>query len=200
MKQMQYPIKTTHIKELEDKTILQIEVEGSHKEDILKYQTPQGLNGNIAFDDGRRITAQQRKKLYATFKDIAEYTGDIPEYIKEFFKFLYCAESGQEYFSLSDCNIDTARELINYVIEFVIMNDIPLTELAIERTEEIGKYLFYCLKYQKCSVCGIKGTIYTLDKERNKMCLCDNHHDMAKAKGLKEFSEAYKIYGIQFIE
>lgn len=33
----------------------------------------------IRFDDGRHISAEQRKKAYATIRDIADYTGYPPE-------------------------------------------------------------------------------------------------------------------------
>lgn len=33
----------------------------------------------IRFDDGRTISVEQRKKAYATIKDIAEHEGNLPE-------------------------------------------------------------------------------------------------------------------------
>lgn len=36
----------------------------------------------IRFDDGRHISAEQRKKAYATIRDIADYTGYLPEEMK----------------------------------------------------------------------------------------------------------------------
>lgn len=198
MKRAWVPIKITGLKEGDNQTIIQATTEES-KDNILKYATDKGLYAEIKLDDGRQITSEQRKKLYATFKDIADYTGDIPEYTKELFKFMFCADSDQEHFSLSDCSMEVARDFINYIIEFVIMHDIPLSELATERTDDIGKYLFYTLKHQKCCICGSKGIIYTLDQDKNKMCLCDAHHDMAKIKGLQEFCEGWKVYGIQYL-
>lgn len=198
MKNMWYAVKITNLKANDNQIFLQATTSGD-KEDILKYASEKGLYGEIRFDDKRRITAQQRKKLYATFKDISDYTGDVPEYTKELFKFMFCAESGQDYFSLSDCSLETAKELINHVIEFVIMNDIPLTELAIERTDDIGKFLFYSIKHEKCCICGQKGPVYTLDADKNKMCLCNVHYDMAKLKGLHAFCESWKVFGIQYI-
>lgn len=198
MKAVSYPIKVLNIKSNKNNTILQIATNAS-KEEILRYANKNGLYGELRLDDGKLITAEQRKKLYATFKDISDYTGNPPEYTKEFHKFLYCAESGQEYFSLSNCSMETARELINSVIEFVIEHDIPLTELAAERTDDIGKYLYSCIKFNRCCICGLPGLTYTLDDKRNKMCLYNTHYDKAKAVGLQEFEKAYKVYGIQYL-
>jgi hypothetical protein len=198
MKAAWLAVKVLQVKSNKNNTILQIATKAS-KEEVLRYATENGLQGELRLDDGKLITAEQRKKLYATFKDISDYTGNPPEYTKEFHKFLYCAESGQEYFSLSNCSMETARELINSVIEFVIEHDIPLTELAVDRTDDINKYLYSCIKFSRCCICGLPGLTYTLDNKRNKMCLCNTHYDKAKAAGLQEFEQAFKVYGIQFL-
>ena len=46
----------------------------------------------IRFDDGRTISIEQRKKAYATIKDIAVYTGYLPEEQKEWLKYLHIAK------------------------------------------------------------------------------------------------------------
>ena len=48
----------------------------------------------VVFDDGRTISALQRKKAYAIIRDIADYTGDIPEYIKELLKYAFIEKYG----------------------------------------------------------------------------------------------------------
>ena len=196
MKSLWQLAKILRIKENNGQSILEVAVD-CPMEEILKYKTTKGLTGELKLDDARRITALQRRKLYATFKDISDYTGDVPEYAKELFKFMFCAETDRESFSLSNCSIETARELINYILEFVIENGIPLMELAIERTDDIGSYLYYCLKHEKCCICGLEGVTYTIDNDKNKMCLCSLHYDTAKVKGLERFCRDYKIYGIK---
>ncbi len=42
--------------------------------------------------DGRTISAEQRRKIYAIIRDIAFWCGDNPEWIKEYFKFNFCGE------------------------------------------------------------------------------------------------------------
>lgn len=196
MKEYRQLVKINGIKEENGQSIVQAALP-MLKDEILRYMTPEGLYAEIRFQDKRQINHEQRKKFYAMVADISEYTGYEPEYLKEMLKFWYCAESGQEYFSMSDCSLETARELITFTIEFALMNDIPLSAAALERTEDISKYLFHCIKYKKCCICGNEGITYTLDKEKNKMCLCDNHYDMAKVKGLEDFGSMYKVYGVQ---
>ena len=167
----------------------------------------------MRFDDGRTISIEQRKKAYATIRDIADYTGYLPEEQKEWLKYLYISQTGGDYFSLSDCSMTTAREFISCILEWAIENGVPLSENAIERTDDIGRYLYYCLKARKCAVCGKDGEIHHEDaigmgndrrklddSNHKKICLCRLHHTIAHQKGVKAFTECYKVYGIIYRE
>ena len=166
-------------------------------------------NAGMRFDDGRHISAEQRRKAYATIRDIADYTGYLPEEQKEWLKYLHIINTGCDYFSLSDCSMDTAREFINTILEYAISEGIPLSENAIERTDDIGRYLYYCIMNRKCAVCGRPGEIHHEDaigmgNDRRKLddsgyrkiCLCREHHTIAHQMGVRRFREMYKVYGI----
>ena len=163
----------------------------------------------MRFDDGRTISIEQRKKAYATIRDIADYTGNDPEYQKEWLKCLYVEKTGDDYISLSDCSMDQAREFINVILEYAIESGIQLSEQAINRTDDIGKYLYFCIKHKKCSICGQDGEIHhedaigmgndrkTLDDSNHKkICLCRKHHTIAHQMGVDRFTKMYKVYGI----
>lgn len=167
----------------------------------------------MRFDDGRSISADQRKMAYATIRDIADFTGYLPEEQKEWLKYLYVAKTGKEYISLSDCSMDEAREFINVILEYAIENGVQLSEQAINRTDDIGRYLYFCIKHSKCAVCGVKGEIHhedtigmgnnrkTLDDSNyKKICLCRTHHTIAHQMGVARFQKSYKIYGIKVEE
>ena len=164
----------------------------------------------MRFDDGRLISADQRKMAYATIRDIADYTGYLPEEQKEWLKYLYIAKTGGNYLSLSDCTMDEAREFINVILEYAIENGVQLTDQAMNRTQDIGKYLYFCIKHRKCAVCGLQGEIHhedtigmgnnrkTLDDSKHKkICLCRTHHTIAHQMGVDRFQKSYKIYGIK---
>ncbi len=166
-------------------------------------------SAELRFDDGRTITAEQRKKAYATIRDISDYTGYLPEEQKEWLKYLHIAKTGCEYFSLSSCSMDTAREYINPILEYAIENGIPLSDLAIERTDDIGKYLYYCIMNRKCCICGQDGELHHVDSigmgndrrrlddsRHRKMCLCRKHHTIAHQMGQARFAQMYKVFGI----
>lgn len=167
----------------------------------------------IRFDDGRHISVEQRKKSYATIRDISDYTGYPPEEQKEWLKYLHIMKTGCDYFSLSDCTMDTAREFINTMLEYALSEGIPLSEEAINRTDDIGRYLYFCLVHRKCAVCGKPGEIHhedtigmgndrrTLDDSNHrKICLCREHHTIAHSRGKEVFQKMYKVYGIVFKE
>lgn len=169
--------------------------------------------GEIRIDDGRTISAEQRRKAYATIGDIAEWNGDVPENVKLDMKWQHMTRSGCGDFSLSDCSMDTAREFINTLIEFCLEFGVPLTEQALNRTDDIGRYLYFCLKHRKCAVCGRDGEIHhwdaigmgndrrkTDDSEYRKICLCRTHHALAHQRGNAAFEHTYKVYGIKYKE
>ncbi len=177
-------------------------------------QERQIQNVEVRFDDGRHISAEQRRKAYATIRDIADYTGYLPEEMKELMKIEYILRKNGDYISLSDCTMEQAREFINTLIEFALDWDIPLSEQALERTDDMGRYLYYCLKTRHCCICGKPDSdihhedavgmgndrqVYD-DRENKKICLCRIHHGLAHQKGVEAFRKMYKVYGIKFNE
>ena len=48
-------------------------------------------SGELRIDDGRYISIEQRKKAYATIRDISDYTGYLPEVQKEWLNYLHIA-------------------------------------------------------------------------------------------------------------
>lgn len=167
----------------------------------------------MRFDDGRHISNEQRKKAYATIKDIALWSGYLPEEQKEHLKFLHMMNTGCAYFSLSNCTMDTAREFIDTILEYAIENGVPLSEAGVSRTDDIGKYLYFCLKHKKCAICGKPGEIHHWDaigmgsdrtkvddSEHRKICLCRMHHTLAHQRGNETFEKMYKVYGIKYKE
>ena len=204
---MHTEVKIKGYRESKNGTSLIIEIPGKHIGDMLYKKRIH--RGELRFDDGRHISQDQRKKAYATIRDIADFTGYLPEECKELLKYLYISRTGEPYFSLSDCSVETAKDFISTILEFAIGCGIPLSEQAILRADDIGRYLYFCLVHKKCCVCGQPGEIHHVDAigmGRNrrsiddsgyrKMCLCRLHHTIAHQCGMAEFEKMYKVYGI----
>jgi len=167
----------------------------------------------VRVDDGRTITHDQRKKAYATIRDIADYTGDIDEYLKQYFKAVMMAETGCEYFSLSNCSISTAREYINTILDFAIDNGIPLTDLGVNRTDDVDRYIYKCLATKTCVITGTKnadihhvlGSRIGMGGNRNRVDhstrelipLSRKWHTKVHAEGEREIFKKFGIYGIK---
>lgn len=194
-------------KESEKGTELLITIPGKRIGEILTEKRIK--NAELRFDDGRTISIEQRKMAYATIRDIADYTGYLPEEQKEWMKYQYMIKTGNDYISLSDCSMDEAREFINVILEYAIENGVQLSEKAILRTDDIGKYLYFCIKHKKCAICGRDGEIHhedaigmgnnrkTIDDSNHKkICLCRDHHTIAHQQGVERFQNNYKVYGI----
>lgn len=123
------------------------------------------------------------------------------------------AKYGEPYFSLSNCSMDTAREFINTILEYALKEGVPLSEAGVYRTDDIGRYLYFCLKHKKCAICGLPGEIHHVDtigigrdrkqvddSDYRKICLCRKHHTIAHARGMDALEKMYHVYGIKFNE
>lgn len=212
---MQYFSQITGIRETEKGTDLILRIPGEKLgRRISKYKIrgKSGIDAELKINDGRIITVDQRKKIYATIRDISSFVGDDPEYLKEFLKYDYCATTGEEPFSLSNCSITTARDFISHIIDFILKWNIPLTDEALKRTEDIDRYLYGCIKYRRCCITGksnadihhCEGSRVGMGRNRKKvnhkglklMALSREWHNKVHQEGEDDIFEKYKIYGI----
>lgn len=120
----------------------------------------------VSFSDGRSISAMQRRKIYALIGEIADFVGDDLESQKNTMKMDFVLNHLQaierRMFSLSNVSMTIAREFINYLVDFIIKNDIPTSIPLIEQCEDIGRYIYACAMNRKCAVCGREADIHHL--------------------------------------
>lgn len=165
----------------------------------------------IGIDDGRSISPAQRRKAYATLRDIGEYTGYSPEEIKEIMKVEHMIRlKDTAVISLADCSMTEAREFINTLMEYALKEGIILTESGLKRTDDIDTYLIQCIRYKRCCICGRPADIHHVDavgmgNNRRRMddsqkriaALCRMHHTISHQKGWERFESDYHVYGIE---
>ena len=179
--------------------------------EAMRYAVDGVIKGELRIDDGRTITAEQRKKAYATLGDISDYTGDVPEYLKEHFKYRFMIDTGADYFSFSDCSVTIAKEFITYLLNHCLLHGIPLRESLLDRTDDIDAAIYISLKHKKCVLCGKDGEVHHWDSigmgqdrakvddsDMRKLCLCRKHHSEAHQIGRDSFEKKYHVYGIIF--
>ena len=165
----------------------------------------------VRLDDGRTITADQRRKIYATMRDIAEWSGDMPEAIKAYFKWSFCGDEEHEEFSLSDVDRETASEFLTYLIDFCIQNGVPCSDPLWDRCEDINRYMYACVMTRTCCITGKKNAqIHHYDRvgmrSRDNIChvgmrvvpLSADLHTMVHYSGGED--EFYKQHHIEPIE
>ena len=173
----------------------------------------------IILPDGRRITARQRRKIYSILSEISDYingqheTADVEE-TKEIMKwdFALARMEGQErrLFSLSNVDETTARNFIDYLIEFCVKNNVPMKISPLEYCEDISKYVYACMINKRCCICGKPADLHHVDAigmgndrddvihiGRAALPLCREHHTELHTKGNKEFMKQYHLEPIK---
>lgn len=164
----------------------------------------------VELSDGRRITPQQRKFIYATFNDISQWSGHLPDEIKQLSKYDFIAKTANKYFSLSDVDMTTANEFLEFLIEFCIEHGIPTSESLLSKSPDISRYLYACLIHKICCICGKKSELHhenSVGIGRNRkeiihlgmavLPLCRIHHTECHTIGQVSFNKRYKVYGIK---
>lgn len=176
----------------------------------------------IILPDGRRISPEQRRKVYALIGEVAEYVDGIRnagtiESAKRTLKmeFMLSRMEGMErrLFSLATCDVTTAREFINFLVEFIIENDIPTRVPLIENCEDIERYVYACLMSKKCAVCGRPADLHHVDvvgmgRDRKEIChigmralpLCRKHHTEIHTVGQEDFLRRYILEPVKIDE
>ena len=168
----------------------------------------------VGLPDGRRISPEQRRKAYALMREIGEFYGyeqsEIKDVMKHDFMANHLKQLQRELFSLSDCDVTTAKEFISYLIDFILRNDIPTRVPLASLADDIDRYMYSCLMRRKCCICGQKADIHHwtrigMGANRKTVIhegmplepLCRGHHTECHTMAQEEFDERYHIKPIK---
>lgn len=178
----------------------------------------------VGFPDGRTRTPEQLRKAYALLGEIAEWSGDDKESVKAATKHDFLREHliglRKELFSLSNCDVTTAREYITYLVEFCIRHHVQIHVPLVELCDDIQRYVYACMMHKACAVCGKPAQLHHVDhvgmgRNRNDIChigmralpLCSKHHLFGEGKegaahnmGLDEFLAKYHLEPVEIDE
>lgn len=164
----------------------------------------------VEIQDGRTISADQRKKAHALIGEIAEWSGDTPEWLKKHMKIEFMTDRLQslekEIFSLSDCSMTTAREFISHLIDFILRFDVPTRVPLYELCDDTPRYVYACLINKRCAICGRRADLHHWDalgagRDRTEIyqigwpviSLCREHHQEANSKGMAWLACMYHL-------
>lgn len=185
-------------------------------EDLTHYIAKQDCRcADVYLRDGRRLSDEQRRKIFAIIRDIALWNGDAPESIRGQMTWNFCEKYDCDAFSLSTrrtnaADMTTATEFITYLLDFCLYHGIPMKERLVDRADDLDRAMYLCLKHRKCAVCGRPADIHHADsigmgRDREKVvhaglkaiALCRVHHTEAHQIGRDRFYEKYHVYGIK---
>lgn len=179
---------------------------------------PEGYQPTVGVElvDERHISANQRKKAYVLIAHIAAWWGYTPlECMKEMLKLMFVgeAETLRRSFSLSNCDMTTARLFISYLIDFCLLHGVDVGEPLYQLAEDIPRYVWACLMNKRCAVCGRKAELHHVDavgmgRNRKEIChigmralpLCREHHTEIHSIGQEDFLRRYIIEPVKIDE
>lgn len=186
--------------------------------------------------DGRTITPAQRRKIFAMVRDIADWATlakDKRQYQEELrrlqllylidttdseavrkqLEYHYCELLDINLFSLSNCDVSTARDFISYLIDLAVEHNIPCRDSLLNRCEDIERYLYACVANRRCAICGKKADIHEVERvgmgrDRTKIHhlgqpvepLCRQHHQEVDQVGQASFDKKYHLQAIRLDE
>jgi hypothetical protein len=175
----------------------------------------------VIFQDGRHISSTQRRKVFALIGEIAEFVegfrnAETIEETKNLMKWQFIMErlesQERKLFSLANCDMTLARNFIDYLIQFIIKNDIPSSVSLLDNCEDVGAYVYACLVNKKCCVCGQAADLHHIDRigmgaDRNEVhhlgreCLplCREHHTICH-NDEKAFISKYHLEPVKIDE
>lgn len=165
------------------------------------------LDVNVEIQDGKRITVKQRKKIFALVNDIEAHTGNPREWIREMFQDYVTFLNGySKRFSLSDCTRKQAGELIDVILEWVFVNDIPLNYKTSDLMKQDQTFLYLATVHRKCVICGKHAELahyHAVGRGRNRrkidhtdnkvLALCREHHQTQHDMGMESFNAKYHL-------
>ena len=177
-------------------------------DDLLLLDNGYPLDVNIEIQDGKKITVKQRKKVFALLNDIEAHTGSPREDMKEMFTdFIVTLNGYSKRLSLSDCTRRQAGELIDVILEWIFINDIPLNYKTSDLMKNDQTFLYLATVHRKCIICGKSNAelahYHAVGRGRNRrkidhtdnrvLALCHFHHKQQHDMGIQSFNEKYHL-------
>lgn len=167
---------------------------------------------DIQLIDSRPLSDKQRRNCYAMIREIADWSGDTTEDIKEALKLdFWCGElleMADTMFSLSNAPMSIVAAFQGWLARFIVRNDIPTKLPMLEYVDDIDDYVYACLINKKCPICGKKADLHHVEalgmgRDRTEIIheglevlpLCREHHTEVHTIGKAEFFKRYHLNG-----
>lgn len=178
------------------------------KDETLMLDNGLPVNVDVNVHDPFKISNKQRKKIFALLNDIESHTGQPREYMRSMFQdYVRIIYGYENRISLSNCSKKTAMQIIEVIIEWVFIHDIPLNYKTSDLMKEDNRFLYLSTINRCCVICGKKNSdlahYHAVGSGRNRstidhrynyvLALCRSHHQEQHKIGIISFNEKYHL-------
>ncbi|MCE4987179.1 hypothetical protein KJB67_03590 [Staphylococcus haemolyticus] len=180
-----------------------VELEQSH---IDLLENGYSLNAEVEVPDNKKLSIEQRKKIFAMCRDIELHWGEPVESLRKRFQAELEIMNGYNEISLSNCSMRIARELIELIIAFMFHHQIPMRVETSKLLSGDKSMLYWSTVNRNCVICGKHGELahhkaIGRGANRRKMdhygyevlCLCREHHQSQHDMGVETFDKLYHL-------
>ena len=184
-----------------------IEIEG-----VNWYEVNKKASGAIVveIEEKEHISNEQRRLIYALWRDYEIYTGTPLDAVEAWFKYSYMLESNLDHLpSLARGAMSKymATDFITYTLEYYLNNGVPFAQQDWYRGADVNRVCYAMLMNRICFICGKEHSDIAhveavgAGRSRNKidhtqhhfMCLCRQHHNEQHAIGIQSFMKKYVV-------
>ncbi|MBM0759274.1 putative HNHc nuclease [Staphylococcus epidermidis] len=180
-----------------------VELEQSH---IDLLENGYSLIAEVEVPDNKKLSIEQRKKIFALCRDIELHWGEPVESLRKRFQAELEIMNGYEEVSLRDCSMRIASELIELIIAFMFHHQIPMRVETSKLLSGDKAMLYWATVNRNCVICGKHGELahhkaIGRGANRRKMdhygyevlCLCREHHQSQHDMGVETFDELHHL-------
>lgn len=180
----------------------------------------QDMKDAIVFlPDGRKHSIDQHGKVWALIGEIALWAGyrasessQVNALLKRDFliqRFDRLSAAAIKEFSMSDVDVSTASLYIDWLVEFVLENNVPTKRPVTELCEDVQAAVYSAMMHKRCICCGKKADLHHVDRvgmggDRREIChigmralpLCREHHQEAHQHGDAVLMDKYHLESV----
>lgn len=177
----------------------------------------------VFLPDGRKHSIDQHGKVWALIGEIALWAGykahdssQVNGMLKRDFllqRFDRLSAAAIKEFSMSDVDVSTASLYIDWLVDFVLENNIPTKRPVTELCEDVQAAVYSAMMHKRCICCGKKADLHHVDRvgmgnDRREIChigmralpLCREHHQEAHQHGDAALMDKYHLEPVEIDE
>ncbi|HEC2213246.1 TPA: hypothetical protein R1943_002482 [Staphylococcus delphini] len=182
-----------------------VKLERSH---IDLLENGYSINADVEVHDNKRISSDQRKKIFALCRDIELHWGEPVEALRQRFQAELQIMNGYKPISLSNCSMKVASELIELIVAFMFHHQIPMQVETSMLLKEDKALLYWATVNRNCVICGKPHAelahYQAVGRGRNRrkiehvgnkvLALCTRHHKEQHNIGMDSFNDKYHLH------